>query len=292
MTTAQRLAIRLSEIRQKLNGLSAIDEPTDEQRAELRKLTDLYPTREERHRGALVAESAEAEARGDDDPGDPGDGENRERAELRSRSRLGRFVEAAIAGRLIDGACMRSWKQRWAMRRAVPAGTYCRSGKGRTAAKMTRTRTPTYDGTSATFAALPSWSRQRPRAGAKVGPWQLRGQTGARKGWALRLVRPWSTCGANPRARSWPPAGAQRRYSRRGRRRGQARVLAPVPAWSLQALGDLLAGELPAKLEVPGLRIGFDRLFASDLQGRARAFQSLTGGGMEADRAATLAGLV
>ena len=111
MTTAQRLAIRLSEIRQKLNGLSAIDEPTDEQRAELRKLTDLYPTREERHRGALVAESAEAEARGDDDPGDPGDGENRERAELRSRSRLGRFVEAAIAGRLIDGACMRSWKQ-------------------------------------------------------------------------------------------------------------------------------------------------------------------------------------
>ena len=43
MTTAQRLAVRLSTIRQKLNELSAIDEPTEEQRAELRTLTDQYP---------------------------------------------------------------------------------------------------------------------------------------------------------------------------------------------------------------------------------------------------------
>lgn len=60
---------------------------------------------------------------------------------------------------------------------------------------------------------------------------------------------------------------------------------------AVQPVADLLAVELAAKLDAPGLRLGFDRLFASDLQGRARAFQSLTGGGMEAERAATLAEL-
>ena len=60
---------------------------------------------------------------------------------------------------------------------------------------------------------------------------------------------------------------------------------------SVQPLGDLLAAELAVKLDVPGLRLTFDRLFASDLSGRARAFGSLVQGGMDADRAATLAGL-
>ncbi len=60
---------------------------------------------------------------------------------------------------------------------------------------------------------------------------------------------------------------------------------------SVQPLGDLLAVELADKLDAPGLRLTFDRLFASDLSGRARAYQSLTGGGMDADHAARLAGL-
>ena len=60
---------------------------------------------------------------------------------------------------------------------------------------------------------------------------------------------------------------------------------------SVQPLGDLLAAELGDKLDVPGLRLTFDRLFASDLSGRARAYQSLVNGGMEAGRAAALAGL-
>ena len=37
---------------------------------------------------------------------------------------------------------------------------------------------------------------------------------------------------------------------------------------SVQPLGDLLAGELAVKLDVPGLRLTFDRLMASDLSGR------------------------
>ena len=60
---------------------------------------------------------------------------------------------------------------------------------------------------------------------------------------------------------------------------------------SVQPLADLLAGELRAKLDVPDLRLNFNRLFASDLSGRARAYGSLVKGGMDADRAARLAGL-
>ena len=60
---------------------------------------------------------------------------------------------------------------------------------------------------------------------------------------------------------------------------------------SVQPPGDLLAGELADKLDVPRLRLNFDRLFASDLSGRARAFGSMVQAGMDADRAARLAGL-
>ena len=49
--------------------------------------------------------------------------------------------------------------------------------------------------------------------------------------------------------------------------------------------------ELREKLELPGLTFSFDSLFASDLSGRARAYQSLVGGGMVAEKAAELAGL-
>ena len=60
---------------------------------------------------------------------------------------------------------------------------------------------------------------------------------------------------------------------------------------SVQPLAELLAIELAGKLDAPGLRLTFDRLFASDLSGRARAFGSLVQGGMDAGRAADLAGL-
>ena len=53
-----------------------------------------------------------------------------------------------------------------------------------------------------------------------------------------------------------------------------------------------MATELAQKLDTPGLAFNFDRLFASDLSGRARAFQSMVGGGMAVDQAAGLAGLL
>ena len=60
----------------------------------------------------------------------------------------------------------------------------------------------------------------------------------------------------------------------------------------VQPLASCVATELAAKLDTPSLAFSFDRLFASDLSGRARAFQSMVGGGMAVDQAAALAGLL
>ena len=46
--------------------------------------------------------------------------------------------------------------------------------------------------------------------------------------------------------------------------------------------------ELRSKLDSPDLSLNFDSLFASDLSGRARAFQSMVGGGMDIAKAASL----
>ena len=56
-------------------------------------------------------------------------------------------------------------------------------------------------------------------------------------------------------------------------------------------LGRLVEQELSAKLE-SDIRLNFDTLFAADLAGRARAFQSMVGAGMDAAKAAGLAGLM
>ena len=44
--------------------------------------------------------------------------------------------------------------------------------------------------------------------------------------------------------------------------------------------------------DTPDLRLSIDRLFASDLIIRARAFRSMVGGGMDVAKAAALAGLL
>ena len=60
---------------------------------------------------------------------------------------------------------------------------------------------------------------------------------------------------------------------------------------TLQPLGRIVSGELSAKFDAP-ITLSFDALFAADLSGRARAFQSLVGGGMDPGKAAGLAGLM
>ena len=61
---------------------------------------------------------------------------------------------------------------------------------------------------------------------------------------------------------------------------------------TIQPAALIVLGELRDKLATPDLQLSFDRLMASDLSGRARAFQSLVGGGMEISKAAGLAGLM
>ena len=53
----------------------------------------------------------------------------------------------------------------------------------------------------------------------------------------------------------------------------------------------MFAEELSSKLDRT-ITLNFDRLFAADLSGRARAFQSMVGGGMDVSKAAALAGLM
>ncbi|MCY4086859.1 MAG: hypothetical protein OXG37_08260 [Actinomycetia bacterium] len=56
-------------------------------------------------------------------------------------------------------------------------------------------------------------------------------------------------------------------------------------------LGRIVQDELQAKLETE-ITISWEELRASDLSGRARAFQSMVGGGMAVERAASLTGLI
>ena len=60
---------------------------------------------------------------------------------------------------------------------------------------------------------------------------------------------------------------------------------------TVQPLARLVERELTEKLDAP-ITLNFDGLFAADLSGRARAFQSMVGGGMELAKAAALAGLM
>ena len=60
---------------------------------------------------------------------------------------------------------------------------------------------------------------------------------------------------------------------------------------SVVPVAALVAAELSDKQAVD-IKLNFDRMFASDLSGRARAFQSMVGGGMDVTKAAALAGLM
>ena len=102
MTNSQRLSVRLSEIRQRLNEVAGLegDAFTDEIRQESDKLQEEYKTKETQYRAAIVGE-ADAEKRAlETEP----DAEMRERIELRSKASLTAYLRAALAGRRVDGA--------------------------------------------------------------------------------------------------------------------------------------------------------------------------------------------
>ena len=104
MTTAQRLAIRLSEIRQRLNEIAGLDDDsmTDEVRAEADRLAGEFKGKETQHRSALIAEADEQRAA----EGEFGnaDGEPAETRALIERVTLFDYLRPAAAGIGLAGA--------------------------------------------------------------------------------------------------------------------------------------------------------------------------------------------
>ena len=90
MTLKQRLEIRASEIRQRLNKLAGAAEPTTEQRAEMDLLTTEFGGVETRLRAAIISDEPATV------PG--GSGEGRERAKLAGRVELRAYLSAAAQG--------------------------------------------------------------------------------------------------------------------------------------------------------------------------------------------------
>ena len=98
MTNEQRIALRLSEVRSRLNEIAGMDELTDEVRDESRALETEYADLETRHRAAIIGNG------GTPDPAQDETGEGAEVRHLTRTARLGRYLEAAANGRAADGA--------------------------------------------------------------------------------------------------------------------------------------------------------------------------------------------
>ncbi len=98
MTILQKLQLKQSEIREKLNTLLGLETRTEGQDAELLTLTADAQKLEPEIRAAIIATPDPQEV-----TTPTGDPETRERLELRGRARFGRFLSSAISGRAIDG---------------------------------------------------------------------------------------------------------------------------------------------------------------------------------------------
>ena len=103
MTNKQKIELRLSEVRSRLNEISGIegDAFTDEIRNEATALQTEYGNLEIRHRSAIVAEGEdESRMRG---AFNEGDGENAEIRQLMGAVSLGDYLRPASAGSGIEG---------------------------------------------------------------------------------------------------------------------------------------------------------------------------------------------
>ena len=98
MTNLQRLELRASELRQKLNDLSALAELSDEQRSQIDTLSVEYADVERQKRAAILAGDTP------ETPEPKDSGEKREIAELLERAEIANFLTAAAHGNVVDGA--------------------------------------------------------------------------------------------------------------------------------------------------------------------------------------------
>ena len=107
-TKLRQLRERQSKERGRVAELAVADDLTDETRAELDKIEEGTPDLERQLRAATSAveteESEQRDAAKNGEGADLLDTEDRERAELRAKVRMGRYVVAAMENRSVDGA--------------------------------------------------------------------------------------------------------------------------------------------------------------------------------------------
>ena len=100
MLGSQKLQLRLSSIRERLNVLSGVETLDAEKRSELDALEHEFQDKESQFRAAIIAESADAEQRGSLFGSDSEMGEIRS---LRQRTHLGDYMTPAAIGGPISG---------------------------------------------------------------------------------------------------------------------------------------------------------------------------------------------
>ena len=103
MTNTQRLQLRQSEIRERLNVLSNPDaELTEDGKAEINKLSGEMADIEPKLRAAIIAEQEAVEARNDGNPetSDP------RLDDLRKRATVSEYIRQAVHGQPLSGACL------------------------------------------------------------------------------------------------------------------------------------------------------------------------------------------
>ena len=99
MTAAQTIMLKLSSARQRLNELLQVESRSAEQNTEMQTLTETVSTTEPELRAALAAEPDTQEK-----ITKTGNPEQRERAELRSKTGISDFLKAAAGGTSVSGA--------------------------------------------------------------------------------------------------------------------------------------------------------------------------------------------
>ena len=99
MTAAQRIEIKLSECRQRLNELLNVEARSEDETAELERLTAEVSKREPELRAALAAEPDQETT-----ITDTGAPESREKLELRSKTGVADYLRAAAGGTSVSGA--------------------------------------------------------------------------------------------------------------------------------------------------------------------------------------------
>ena len=310
MTDAQKLALRASEIRTRLAELAGIEEITDEQRAEIGTLRVEYATVETRAQAAIVAadepKPVESNCQSHDVAGSPDPTTWIYRCSIggpeRTLTYAGVPAKAVVHLRYaVDPE--RPWRGYGPLGVALLAGRLSAETVAALADEVSGPRgtllgvpvdgnDPTVEklrgdiaglkGKTALWQGGSDWGNEG--TGGKSGMGTVR--LGANPPSSLVELHKRATqevyaaCGLNPSIFE-SGTGTQARESYR-----QALFGTVAP------LGRIVETELRNKLNDPGITIDWSELRAADIASRARAFQSMVGGGMPLDRAAALSGLM